>query len=83
MYLGQRWRHPVAVDALCAAGPVAAQAPVPDPVSGQQVAGPLVAPAAEGQEALVLKHLCLHDSCIVPVCISSSEHVARRGIKAL
>lgn len=48
------------VHALCSVGAVAPQAPVPYPVSRQQVPGPLMAPAAEGQEALILKHLCLH-----------------------
>ena len=48
------------VHALCSIGAVAPQAPVPNPVSGQQVPGPLMAPAAEGQEALILKHLCFH-----------------------
>ncbi len=50
------------VHALRAAGPVAAQAPVPNAVRGQQVPRPLMAPAAERQEALILKHLSFHDA---------------------
>ena len=50
------------VHALCAAGPVAAQAPVPNAIRGQQVPRPLMAPAAERQETLILKHLRLHDA---------------------
>ena len=59
-HLGEAGGDSVEVHALRSVGAVAPQAPVPDPVSGQQVPGPLMAPAAEGQEALVLKHLCFH-----------------------
>ena len=58
-HLGEAGSDSVEVHALCSIGAVAPQAPVPDPVSGQQVPGPLMAPAAEGQEALIFKHLCL------------------------
>ena len=50
------------VHALRATGAVATQAPVPDAVSGQQVPWPLMAPAAERQEALILKYLSFHDA---------------------
>lgn len=63
MHLSQAGRHIVEVHALCATRTIASQAPVADPVGGEQVPWPLVAPAPEGQEALILKHLCLHWAC--------------------
>ena len=38
-------------------------APVPNLVSGQEVARPVVAPPLEGLEPLILKHLLLYRTC--------------------
>lgn len=45
------------------AGGAVSVAPVPNPVSGQEVTRPVVAPALEWLEALVFKHLLLDRSC--------------------
>ena len=45
------------------AGGALSVAPVPNLVSGQEVTWPVVAPALEWLEALVLKHLLLYRSC--------------------